>query len=64
MAALALVPALLGGLELGLRIFGYGYSTDFFRKIEIGGKAAFVENDKFGWRFFPPALARSPAPVV
>ena len=64
MAALLLVPALLGGLELGLRLSGYGYSPDFFRKIEIGGKAAFVENDKFGWRFFPPALARSPAPVV
>jgi len=64
MIALALVPALLGGLEIGLRFSGYGYSTDFFRKIEIGGEPAFVENDRFGWRFFPPALARSPAPVV
>src|SRR5882672_3497176 len=62
--ALLLVPLLLGGVELGLRLAGYGYPTAFFKRIQIGNEECLVENDKFGLRFFPPALARSPAPVV
>ena len=62
--ALLLVPLLvLGGVELGLRLAGYGYPTGFFKPIRIGTDDYLVENDKFGLRFFPPALARSPAPV-
>jgi len=53
----------LGGLELGLRLFGYGYPTEFFLKTEIGGKDYYVSNDRFGYRFFPPALARTPVPL-
>jgi len=53
-----------GILELGLRLFGYGYSTGFFRQTEIGGRAVYVENDQFGLRFFPRALARIPSPTV
>ena len=30
----------------------------------IGGQDYWVDNDKFGFRFFPPALARIPTPVV
>jgi tetratricopeptide (TPR) repeat protein len=61
--AAVLIPlAIIGGLELGLRLFGYGYPTSFFLPIKINGQAYYVTNDKFGYRFFPPALARTPAP--
>jgi tetratricopeptide (TPR) repeat protein len=54
------VPALLLGLlEGGLRAFGYGYPSHFFVKAGPGGE--FSGNGKFGWRFFRPAIARSPA---
>jgi tetratricopeptide (TPR) repeat protein len=52
----------VGGLELGLRLFGYGHPTSFFLQTKINGQDYFVPNDKFGYRFFPPALARTPAP--
>lgn len=60
------VTALLlvaGGLELALRLCGYGYPTSFFVKTEIGGKDYYVSNDRFGYRFFPAALARTPVPT-
>ena len=50
-------------LELGLRLFGCGYPTSFFLPTKIGGRAFQVTNDKFGFRFFPPALARTPLPL-
>ena len=63
-AAAVLVPLVLFGvLEFGLRIGGYGYATEFFKPLSIGAKEFLMENDKFGLRFFPPELARSPAPV-
>ena len=65
MVGLVLVPVLLlSGVELALRLAGYGYPTSFFKKMEIGGQEYWVDNDTFGFRFFPPALARIPAPVV
>ena len=65
LATLTLVPLLvLGALEMCLRIGGYGYPTDFFKPLRIGTEDYLVENDKFGLRFFPPQLARSPAPVA
>ena len=45
-----------------MRLSGYGYPTSFFQQIKIKGQEYFVPNDKFGYRFFPPALARTPAP--
>ncbi len=51
-------------LETALRIVGFGYPTSFFLKTRINGRAVYVENDKFGLRFFPPELARSPSPLV
>jgi tetratricopeptide (TPR) repeat protein len=51
---------ILGGLELGLRLFGYGYPTGFFLLTKINGRDYYVPNDSFGYRFFPPALARTP----
>jgi tetratricopeptide (TPR) repeat protein len=58
-----LIPlTVVGGIELGLRLFGFGYPTSFLLKTTISGQDYFVPNDKFGYRFFPPALARTPAP--
>lgn len=50
-------------LELGLRWGGYGYPTSFFLRTEVAGKPVYIENEKFGWRFFPPTIARSPTPT-
>jgi tetratricopeptide (TPR) repeat protein len=50
-------------VEAGLRMAGYGYPTSYFKRIRIRNEDFFVENDKFGLRFFPAALARSPAPL-
>ena len=61
--AAILVPlVIVGGLELGLRLSGYGYPTSFFLQTKINGQDYYVPNDDFGYRFFPPALARTPAP--
>jgi len=43
---------------------GYGYDTSFFRKTTINGTECWVENTKFGYRFFPPEIARVPSPVI
>ncbi len=62
-AALGIPLLIIGGLELGLRICGYGYPASFFLKTKISGKDYYVSNDRFGYRFFPPALARTPVPL-
>lgn len=63
--ALTLVPlVLLGAVELLLRVAGSGRSTAFFQKTSINGVDCLVENPRFGLRFFPAEMARSPAPVV
>jgi len=50
-------------LELGLRLAGYGHPTSFWLKARRNGQEVLVENPKFGWRFFGPALSRSPLPL-
>jgi tetratricopeptide (TPR) repeat protein len=56
-----LAPLVIGGgLELGLRFFGFGYPASFFLLTKINGQEYYVPNDRFGYRFFPPAVARSP----
>jgi len=52
----------LAAIELGLRLCGYGYPTSFFLRTKIDGREYFVPNDSFGFRFFPPYLARTPVP--
>ncbi len=64
LAAVMLPLLLLTGIELGLRLGGYGYSTDFFKKAVVAGQNYYIENDEFGLRFFPPSLARVPSPVL
>jgi tetratricopeptide (TPR) repeat protein len=59
-----LVPLfVLGLLEAGLRVAGYGFPTAFFLKAKDESRAMVVDNPRFGWRFFPPAVARSPRPL-
>lgn len=64
-AAATLVPSLLlcAG-ELLLRLFGYGYPAGFFLPTTRDGQVMLVENPRFGWRFFPPRLARTPQPLI
>jgi len=50
-------------LELGLRLAGYGYLTNFFLPARQGGRAMLTDNPQFGWRFFPPEVARAPRPL-
>jgi tetratricopeptide (TPR) repeat protein len=52
----------LGGLELGLRLTGYGDDPGFFSRIRVDGLDFYVPNEKFGSRFFPPAIARTITP--
>ncbi|SPE55718.1 conserved hypothetical protein [Verrucomicrobia bacterium] len=63
MLALLSPVLLLGVAELGLRLAGYGYATSFFLERHEGNRTLLTENPKFGWRFFPPAIARSPQPL-
>ena len=59
---LLVVPLVaLAILEAALRVGGYGYATGFFKPMRIGGQEMLVENDSFGFRFFPSAIARMPA---
>jgi hypothetical protein len=58
--ALSLPFLLLLVLELALRLADYGYPTTFFIRQRIGEQEFYVPNDRFGYRFFPPAIARTP----
>jgi tetratricopeptide (TPR) repeat protein len=59
-----LIPLLgLVALETGLRLAGYGYPTSFFLHVSDRGRAMLRDNPRFGWRFFPPAVARAPRPL-
>ena len=61
--ALVLPVFILLGVELVLRLVGFGYPADFFVRSETGPPGLFSENPKFGWRFFPQRLARAPDPL-
>jgi hypothetical protein len=50
-------------LETGLRICGVGAPTGFFLRLDRDGEPSLIENAKFGWRYFPPALARAPMAI-
>jgi len=62
---LFLAPALLVLLlEAALRLAPFGYPTSFLLPSTIRGKEVFIQNDRFGRRFFGPALARQPFPFA
>ncbi len=51
----------LGLLEAGLRLVGYGVPTSFFlERAGAKGEATLTDNPEFGRRFFPPSLVRAP----
>lgn len=59
--ALAGMPLLcLALLESGLRFAGFGYPTAFLLNSSNHGERTFIQNDRFGWRFFGPRAARVP----
>jgi tetratricopeptide (TPR) repeat protein len=60
LTALLLPLVLLGLLEIGLRVAGYGFDPHFFKPLKIGGKDYFVQNDDFSFSFFPKETARNP----
>jgi tetratricopeptide (TPR) repeat protein len=60
LAALLVAPLLSILLEVGLRLADYGYPTRFY--VEAGSAGINRTNYRFGWRFFPPSIARSPEP--
>src|SRR5690348_13673626 len=51
-------------LEITLRLAGYGYPTHFLLADRFNGQKVLRDNQQFGWRFFPPAIARTTRPVV
>ena len=62
-ALLALLAPVLavGCLELGLRIAGWGYPSAFLVPMRLAdGRTVLHVNERFGWRFFPRAIARAP----
>jgi len=59
LVSVTVVPCLLLlGIELGLRLAGTGYPTSYFVKNKESN--IYLSNQRFGWRFFPPQLARHP----
>lgn len=65
LAAMALAPALfLLVMEFGLRLAGVGHPMSFYLPMKVNGRDCLVENDRFGWRFFGPEMARAPLPFV
>ncbi|MBU0678614.1 MAG: tetratricopeptide repeat protein [Verrucomicrobia bacterium] len=57
-----LVLLLVG--ESVLRIVDYGYPTTFLIPSEIEGRQVLVDNQKFGWRFFPQKVSRNSDTIV
>ena len=60
LVAVLVAPLLLVLLEVGLRLANYGYPTGFY--VDAGSAGINMTNHRFGWRFFPPSIARSPEP--
>ncbi|HOX01504.1 MAG TPA: tetratricopeptide repeat protein [Candidatus Paceibacterota bacterium] len=52
----------LGVLEVGLRLAGYGHRTSFFVPLDDGRMLA--SNRCFGWQFMPRQTATQPYPLV
>ena len=63
--AVTIVPAvLLLVVEISLRVVGYGYPAGALCKMKWKGQAAYCNNYRFGWRFWPPKISREPFPYI
>jgi len=49
---------LVGGLEAGLRLVGFGYPTKALIERDFEGKRMCFPNNQFSWCFFPHQMAR------
>ena len=59
------VPLLaLAAAEAACRALGIGYPTGFLLRAAVRDREALVDNPFYGYRFFPPRLARNPAPIL
>ena len=54
----------LGGAELAFRVFDIGFPTSFLIPRDIDGRRVYVDNQFFGYRFFPQRMTRTPAAIV
>lgn len=64
LALAILVPLILLGLiEGSLRLSRIGLPVSFLLPASIDGRDGWVDNPFYGYRFFPPELARNPAPI-
>lgn len=61
--ALGVPLILLGLVETGLRLFGYGYRTSFFRPV-AGREGLLTQNREFTRSFFPPSVVPEPPSFV
>lgn len=61
LAVVALPAAFLLAVELGLRVAGAGYDPGFLVPV-AERPGVLTTNPRFGWRFFPRRLARTPVP--
>lgn len=65
LVAVFIVPLIfLGGVELCLRLAGFGYDSHFFKREQVNATDCYVANEDFGRRFFPRGMVRFPPPVV
>lgn len=64
-AVLALGTPLLffAVVEAGLRLAGFGHPAGFLLPSTNAGVPTFVQNTRFGWRFFGARMARTPQPI-
>lgn len=63
--AVTVIPAaVLLTLEISLRIIGYGFPAGAVSKIKWKGQTAYCNNYRFGWRFWPPNIARESEPYT
>ena len=62
-AAAVFIPlVILGGIELGLRVAGVGYSTKLLVPCTVKGSPASCYNLFFAAPFFPAGMVQSPRP--
>jgi len=58
---MVLLPLLcLTLVEATLRIVGFGHPSSFLLSRENNGRKFWIQNDRFGWRFFGPHYSRTP----
>jgi tetratricopeptide (TPR) repeat protein len=63
LTVLGIPIVLLTILEVTLRLAGFGYPISFLLPSQRDGQPVFVQNNRFGWRFFGPVMARLPKPL-